>query len=173
MIDQIVLDICEKLKVQLPFVKSTQHIARQDPKGIILLEQPEEYAGIDDRADGKLYVRFRDGFDVMFSAARLISGKDTTTTTMLRGVFMHYCDNEIEIARFLSFGIMACENHALRYSVNLRRMSTDKQFILQQETKQPGGWPENKLRLIMVDFDVTYRDALLMEAACVPECHVC
>lgn len=173
MIDQIVLDIATQLKAQLPFVKSTQHIARQDPTGIILLEKPEEFAGVDDRKDGKLYFRFREGWDIMFTAARLTSAPDTTTTARMRGVYMHFCSNEHEIARFLSFAIMACVNHNLRYSVNLRTMSTDKQFILQQETKQEGGWPENNLRLIMVDFDVTYRDALLVEAACVPDCHVC
>lgn len=173
MIAAIVSDIASKLTAQLPFVKSVVHIARQDPSGIILLELPEEYAGIDDRHDGKLYIRFREGWEMLFSDARLTSAPDTTATARLRGVFMHYCENDTEIARFLSYAIMACENHSMRYSVKLRTMSTDKQFIVAQETKRPNGIPEDRLRLIMIDFDVTYRDAILVTGDCLPECHVC
>lgn len=173
MIETIVADIAEKLLAKLPFVKDVRHIARQDPTGIIFIELPEEWAGIDDRHDGKLYVRFREGWDIVFADARMVSSKDTTTTARLRGVFMHYCENEHELARFLSFAIMAAENHSLRYSVRLLSVSTDKQFIIAQETKQTEGKPENNLRLIMVDFDVTYRDALLLSPECVPDCHAC
>ena len=173
MIDEVIADIATKVKAQLPFVKTTQHIARQDPTGIILIERPEDWAGIDDRHDGNMYIRFREGWETMFSAAALVSAKDTTVTKRMRAVFMHYCTNEHEIERFLSFGIMNCVNHQLRYTVTLRNASTDKQFILAQETKQTQGKPENRLRLVMVDFDVSYRDSLLTTGACVPNCDGC
>ena len=174
MIDQIAADMAGKLMAQLPYVKAVKYIARQDPTGIIVKEGPEEWVGVDDRNDGRLYIRFRDGWDGMFVEGRLTSAKNMSTIARLRAVYMHVYTNEHELARFLAYTILNCENHELRYAVRLRTWSTDKQFIVTQETKMEGkGIPDDNLRLIMVDFDVQYRDSLLLTPACVPEGIVC
>ena len=173
MIEQIISDMAAQLMAALPFVKEVKHIARQDPTGILTKENPEEWAGIDDRNEGRLYIRFRDGWDESVENGSLISAANMKVTARMRGVFMHRCDNELPIARFLAFGILNCENHALRYSVRVRNKSTDRQFIYAQETKRDDGMKDDRLRLIMVDFDVTYKDALLTTPECVPECDVC
>ena len=173
MIDKIATDIATQLLATLPFVKEVKHIARQDPSGILIKEGPEEWAGIDDRKEGRLYLRFRDGWDEMIASGTLISARNMESTARLRGVFMHYCDNELEIARFLAFGIMNCVSEPLRYRVRVRSKSTDKQFIYAQETKRTEGMKDDTLRLIMIDFDVMYKDALLLNPECLPACDVC
>ena len=175
MIHTIIADIAAKLQAQLPWVKSTCAIARQDPStGVILIENPEEYAGIDDRRDGRLYFRFREGWETLYTDARMVSGPDTTTTKRMRAVLTHFCDNEHEIARFTGLALMNARNHAMRYEVRLRTDTTDKQFIIAQEAKVQAGTNNDRIRLWMVDFDVTFRDAVLTgEPTCLPTCHVC
>lgn len=172
MIEAIVTDIAQKVQATLPFVTATKYIARQDPTGIITLERPEEWLGVDDAKAGRLYFRFRDGWDAMFTPGTLISAPNVEETVRLRAVFMHYCTNEQEIARFLAYAILEARNHSIRYSVRLRMKSTDKQFIFAAETKREGA-TANELRLVMIDFDVTYKDAITTTGACLPECDVC
>lgn len=173
MIDEIIADIATKVKGSLPFVQSTQYIARQDITGIIHTDDEEAYSGIDDQKDGHLYFRFRDGMDETIVSGSLTSARNMEVTARMRAVFLHRCGNELPIARFLAFGIMSCENHAMRYAVRVRAKSTDKVFIYQQETKQPKGPANNDIKLVMVDFDVTYKDGLIYKPECVPACHVC
>ncbi len=173
MIEIIAADIAQKLKAVLPFVTDVKYIARQDPSGIVMKENPEEPTGIDDRNEGGMYLRFRDGWDEMFTAGNLISGRNMIATARLRCVFMHACRNELEIARFIASAIMNCENHSLRYGVKIRTKSTDKQFIYTAETKQKEGMKDNRLRLIMVDFDVTYKESFPNDPKCIPSCDVC
>lgn len=173
MIDQIVTDIAAQVTAKLPFVKGVKQIARQDPTGIITKEGPEEWAGIDDAEDGRLYIRFRDGWDRLFTDGRMISGENLQVTDRMRGVFMHYCENEHEIARALTFGILHSVNHSLRYHVRLRTSSTDRQYIYKQETRREEGMKDDRLRLIMIDFDITYRDTMELTPECLPICRVC
>lgn len=176
MIVEVIADIGQKVKAQLPWVVDVQSIARQDPTGIIVFFDPEQWVGIDDRETGRMYVRYRDGWDALFSDARLTSVQDTTATYRMRAVFMHTCTNEDDIARFLSYSIMGATNYELRYAVRLRSVSTDKQFIVKQEMKTPdeqSGVPNDNLRLVMVDFDVTMRDSVLNGTECIPPCNGC
>lgn len=177
MIDQILADIGTQLRAQLPWVTETLAIARQDTSGVVFLQRPEGYSGIDDNRPGRLYFRFRDGWDASYSQASLISGPDTKTTEHIRAVLMHTCSNEHEIARFLALGLMNARNNAAafgRYSTNVLRRSTDLQEIVKQETKNTEGLGNDRLRLCMVDFDVTYRDAVLTgDPTCIPACNVC
>lgn len=177
MIDTILDSIATQVKQTCSWVKVTKHIARQDPaSGIVLLERPEEWVGIDDQHDGRMYFRFRDGWDMTFSDARLISGKANKSTARMRGVLLHYCTNQHEIARFTSFAILNSQGYGdPRYSVILRSMSTDKQFITKQETKKDDfNVKDDRLRLVMVDFDVFYKDAILLgDPVCLPTCDGC
>lgn len=178
MIEDILNDIGAQLRAQLPWVTETVAVARQDVRGVVLMEKPEQYAGIDDTKIGRVYFRFRDGWDATYAGARQISGPDTTTTEQIRGVLVTRCKNIHEIARFLALGIMNARNHADpkfgRYFTTVLRRSTDKPFIVEQETKGAGDMKNDDIRLVMVDFDVTYRDAVLTgEPTCVPPCNGC
>lgn len=177
MIDEILADIGTQLRGQLPWVTETVSVARQDVRGVVLVESPEQYAGIDDTKPGRLYFRFRDGVDAVYSAARLTSAPDITTTEKIRAVFMCRCKNINEIARFLVLALMNVRNESAsfgRYYTTVLTRSTDKNHIIEQETKMTTETRDDALQLVMVDFDVTYRDAVLTGTpTCVPACHVC
>lgn len=176
MIEECVIDIGQKVRAQLAWVTSWKSIARQDPKGVIVKFRNEEWVGIDDRKPGQAYCRFREGLDAVYSDAKMTSVQDTTATYRMRAVFMHYCTNEIEIARFFALSIMTAVGYdPIRYNVRILRASSDKQWIIQQETKAPpeSGKPEDHLQLALVDFDVTLRDSVLDGAACVVPCNPC
>ena len=130
MIDQIVTDIAAQVTAKLPFVKGVKQIARQDPTGIITKEGPEEWAGIDDAEDGRLYIRFRDGWDRLFTDGRMISGENLQVTDRMRGVFMHYCENEHEIARALTFGILHSVNQGIVTIEEMRPVKDPQHFFL-------------------------------------------
>lgn len=176
MIQQCAEDIGAKVMAQLEWVTAWKCIARQDPTGVIVhFVGGEQWVGIDDRRSGAAYCRFREGVDAMFADAKLTSARDATTTYRMRAVFMHHCSNDTEIARFFAWSIMSAQNWDLRYMVRLRSMSSDKQWILQQEAKKApdSGIPDDNLNLALVDFDVTVRDTILEGATCVPPCDAC
>jgi hypothetical protein len=174
MIQTIVEHIGTQVVSQLPFVDAWKSLARQDVSGIIVKEQPEEWVGIDDRHVGTAYCRLRDGWDMTVVDGRLSSAPNMSSVAGLRSVFIHRCGNEHEIARYFAFAIMNARGYdALRYAVQVQRVSTDKQFIYQQETKRNDAIRSDDLRLVMVDFTVTYKDHLSLTPECVPECHVC
>lgn len=173
MIDEIAADIALKVQAQLPYVTAVKYLARQDPSGVLVKEDAEEWVGIDDRTDGAMYIRLRDGWEESYTNASLTSAPNMEATAYLRAVFMHRCGNEIPIARFLALALMNSRNHSMRYATKLRRKSTDKQFIYGLETKRDDGMPNDTLRLVMIDFDVTYKESAVEGTDCIPNCHVC
>lgn len=173
MIHDIINDIGTTLVNKLPWVVEFKQLARQDVSGTIVKEDGEEWVGIDDRWLGRVYFRLRDGIDSTYNVASISSHPDTSTITKLRAVLMHNCKNEHEILRWMSHTIGVSRNHAMRYKVVLINGSTDKQYIVQQETKKSGGIPDDHMRLVMVDFDVIYKDALDLNNNCPPDCNEC
>lgn len=175
MVDTICAHIASQLTTQFSsWLNVVKYIARQDPTGVIVKEQPEEWVGINDAVPGHAYIRFRDGDDIVFSNGTLTSAPNMRSTARLRLVMFHRCDNEHEIARYLSFGLLNCRGYGQpRYSVTVLRCSTDRQVIYREETKRDDGMRDDNLRLIRVDFDVAYRDGILDGETCIPPCNVC
>jgi hypothetical protein len=173
MIDTIVAQIASQLTSRLPWLVEVKSIGRQDPSGILVKEDGEEWIGIDDRWLGRMYIRFRDGAEMSYADARVTSAPNISVTAKMRGVFMHNCKNELEVSRWLSYAIADARGYELRYRTMLKASSTDKQYIFKEETKRPEGMKNNDLRLILVDFDIVYRDAIVLTNDCVPDCHEC
>jgi hypothetical protein len=173
MIDTIVNDISIQLTSRIPWLVEVKSIGRQDPTGILVKEDGEEWIGIDDRWLGRMYVRFRDGAEMSYADARVTSAPNMTVTAKMRGVFMHNCKNEHNIARWLAYAISDARGYELRYRTALKASSTDKQHIYKEETKRQEGMKNNDLRLVLVDFDIVYRDAIVLTNDCIPDCHEC
>lgn len=174
MIDNIVASIAGQLTARLPWVVEVKSIGRQDPTGILVKEDGEEWIGIDDRWIGRMYIRFRDGMEMSYADAGVTSAPNVTATAKMRGVFMHNCKNEIEVSRWLTYTLGDARGYdELRYRTMLKASSTDKQYIYAQETKRSDGMKNNDLRLILVDFDIIYRDAIVLTNDCIPDCHEC
>lgn len=173
MIEQIAADLSTRLRNTLPWVNEVLYIARQDPAGIILLEKPETYAGVNDQKPGRAYIRFREGWETAFTNGDLTSAPNLEVTSRLRLVYMHFYSNGLDLARFLANTLNSARSHTLRYGVTLRQGSTDKQFIVGQEANADKGIPDDRLQLVMIDFDVTYRDAVSLDPSCIPAGRVC
>lgn len=170
MFRKAVADISKRMCDTFPWVREVPGILRMDPKGILVLEGGETWKGIDDRSIGRVYIRYRDGWDALYDTEKLTScGSTMRATHRMRCVGMHLqkCDMADTVASFLR----SCKDPSGGYSVKVLQATNDKQFVVTSETPL-NGIPDDRLRLFMVDFDLRVRVSTF-DPSCLPDCHEC